>query len=772
MSDLYINAYEITGADDMRWPVRRFGVRRADGVGLKHEDRSRVKNAAFGLRSEYRAQCSGYGFIVDADEETIVVPRAWQFPARMERDGLVFGLKDEFDARPSNLTHDGIVAGIFREAFKRHLKDRRSDHLGPLWQDYSRFCQMPQLGSRDRVAHCKGFEVLAKRMAGQRWVVTIAAHTTAIDGRSIADYFSRGEAADLADLIQSKRESYSRRDNGPAVVRAFAHGVGGDLGRIVEIDEPDVLAAYESMSAADQRLLVGQPIRCHSFMRDSDALSPGSLSLVLDTQQTEELHSDTILEPAERFHFTAEVRQHLLGADLYNSSLALSDTPVNCKDSALLIGPPALRIKSQNGIDILACAEPISEGSIRARARERKDRVVKNGFLVSRPMRPLLAVPERLTDARAKRLHNECNSVLRNHGINSVSFDLERYRDVNTLRKVIDQRGYDSVLAVLPDHRPGSADDDTYDRIKRSLEVPSQCMQMRGVVPATWADRPTREMWRNDPRLARSLRNRLDLTVINLLVKHNWVPFSPASPYHFNVHIGLDVGGVHNTNAVACVGYGFAVPSGELVFRLEELPIPIAKKEPIPSQALRNGLLAILERIAEAVEDAGTVFDLTRMLVYRDGRLLGRGDAWNETDAFHQLYRDATERGWVRGESEWAALEIMKGAEGLRVFEMLPQPANPLVGRCTFPFDEPDTALVSTTGRPYLPQGTAAPLKVKLVQITGKTEFENALRDLVWQCDLGFTKPDMGFSLPWVLHVADAGALQLSRSYKVTGIAA
>ncbi len=195
-------------------------------------------------------------------------------------------------------------------------------------------------------------------------------------------------------------------------------------------------------------------------------------------------------------------------------------------------------------------------------------------------------------------------------------------------------------------------------------------------------------MWRDDPRLARSLRNRLDLTVINLLVKHNWVPFSPASPYHFNVHIGLDVGGVHNTNAVACVGYGFGIAPGELVFRLEELPIPVAKKEPIPSDALRNGLLAIFERIAEAVEDAGMMFDLTRMLVYRDGRLLGRGDAWNETDAFRQLHRDATERGWIRGESEWAALEIMKGAEGLRVFEMLPQPANPLVGRCTFPFDE------------------------------------------------------------------------------------
>jgi hypothetical protein len=35
-----------------------------------------------------------------------------------------------------------------------------------------------------------------------------------------------------------------------------------------------------------------------------------------------------------------------------------------------------------------------------------------------------------------------------------------------------------------------------------------------------------------------------------------------------------------------------------------------------------------------------------------------------------------------------------------------------------------------------------------------------------------FTKPDSGMSLPWVLHVADTGALQLARSYRISGITA
>jgi len=44
------------------------------------------------------------------------------------------------------------------------------------------------------------------------------------------------------------------------------------------------------------------------------------------------------------------------------------------------------------------------------------------------------------------------------------------------------------------------------------------------------------------------------------------------------------------------------------------------------------------------------------------------------------------------------------------------------------------------------------------------------VRDLVWEADMCFTKPDIGMSLPWVLHVSDVGALQSARSYRITGI--
>ena len=59
-----------------------------------------------------------------------------------------------------------------------------------------------------------------------------------------------------------------------------------------------------------------------------------------------------------------------------------------------------------------------------------------------------------------------------------------------------------------------------------------------------------------------------------------------------------------------------------------------------------------------------------------------------------------------------------------------------------------------------------------IIDIYGSSARERVLRDLIWQADMCFTKPDTGMRLPWVLHVADAGALQLARSYRISGITA
>ena len=204
-----------------------------------------------------------------------------------------------------------------------------------------------------------------------------------------------------------------------------------------------------------------------------------------------------------------------------------------------------------------------------------------------------------------------------------IGFELLLYRDIEEIARSVDKGAYDAVLAVLPESsRDGFNHDNTHEKIKRRLEVPSQCLLYEHTLPKKWVDKPVHEFKERDARMAKRVRNTYDLCLLNLLVKHHWFPFAPASAFNYNVHVGLDVGGVHNTHAMACLGYGFRRPNDLLLFRPEEIPIEFQKKEPIPTRALRAGLLEIFERIAETLEDAGEPFDLSRVLIHRDGRPL------------------------------------------------------------------------------------------------------------------------------------------------------
>jgi len=221
---------------------------------------------------------------------------------------------------------------------------------------------------------------------------------------------------------------------------------------------------------------------------------------------------------------------------------------------------------------------------------------------------------------------------------------------------------------------------------------------------------------------------------------------------------------------MACLGYGFAAPKDGLLFRPEEIPIDLQKAEPIPTGCLIRGLLRLIEQVHAELRHTGITPELERTLFFRDGRFLGDGDVWNEIDAICAVREQLIERGWISQKSVWTAVEVMKNAEEWRIMSGSNGVSNPLVGKCLFPFDDVATGLICTTGEPYLRQGTAAPLKINIIDVSGRSNRQQVVQDLVWEADMCFSKPDIGMSLPWVLHVADEGALQAARSYRITGI--
>jgi hypothetical protein len=770
----FLNCYEILNASELSWPVSLYAVDREDGDSQAHEQRSAIKDCVWKLlRGAYKHVRKGPGFVIDISPRLVALPSAWTLPVPLSVDGYRIGLERSFVATPHDSTCRAVVEGVIREGIKDHFKKVQSDRLGQLWQDFNGFCQAPA-GSGAEFLICRRFGFAAKVLNQQRWTVQFTISTVSVDNRCFEDYYRGGEVARLAEMIRVKRKNRVDRDNRPVTIRVLHSTDLSSRVQAIDFDDVDLIFEHSALPRLDQASLTRTEFRCRSFPSGLKKLPASEIRLILDSQITQEDHAETILEPREREELMRALRYFVNGTNVQGQILELSDVPIDANSlGGVFVLPPAVCVRGADGKRaILESPLAVSDQCLAARGRERAERIRRYGFLEQRPISPALAWPEELGEGRGRRMAKDLDYICERQGV-AARFDFVHYRNAGDIRRALEARRNDAVLIVLPELSSSAGlGDDTHERVKRALDVPSQCICHDHTLPQGWVFKPWRDFSEAKPQMARKIRQRYELALANLLVKHHWFPFAPASPFHYNVQVGLDVGGVHNNVAMACLGYGFQSPQDLLLFRPEEIPIEFQKKEPIPTGCLFRGLLALFESVHEQLASEGITPNFETALFYRDGQFMGDGDKWNEIDALRRLHSELLRRGWVSAASAWSGVDVMKGAEGWRLLRTEDTVTNPLVGKCVFAFEDERLALVSTTGVPYLTQGTAKPLKVKIVDIYGPWERERVLRDLVWQCDMCFTKPDMGLALPWVLHVADCGALQLSRSYKISGITA
>jgi hypothetical protein len=769
----FLNAYAVLNPSWLSWPVKIYNVKLLGPEAKDQEVRRKIKDVIWDLRREHEKQCRGFGFVVGIDANQVATSANWNLPVPITTDEYSVRLVRALTATATDKECRPIVEGILLEAIKMHFKEKTSPELGSLWQDYNSFCQYPVPSGDEEHIMCRRFGFGAKLLSGGTWVIRLTISTTALDSRTFADYYARGEVLLLADRLEAKRRNRVTRENQPSAIRVVQqYRTASAQVRALEFEDYDLVMDHANLSAERQVALTAQCLHCSEFKKGVITVPAGELRLILDTQITGEDHSQTIIEPAEREELTRQLRSFVDGAWAYGQTIRLSEEPVDAESlGTALIAPPDVRVRGPEGEEVvIETPEIASEASLKARARERGEHIRKYGFLVRRAIDPLLAWPSRLGQRGGVRLKEDLESIWESQGIQE-RFRLIEKDDVEEIRQAAEQGGHDALLAVLPERSDWPArKDDTHERIKQRIEIPSQCIHWDNTLPRQWVDRPQGELEEANPKLARRILQKYQLSLGNLLVKSHWFPFAPATPFNYNVQVGLDVGGIHDTDAMACLGYGFARPLDFLVFRLEQIPIEVQKPEPIPPDALYRGLFSLFHFVRSELLSIGIQSDFGTCVFYRDGRLLGEGDKWNETDALKRLHAEFLDRGWITESSTWTAVEVMKDAEGWRLFRGAGGVANPVAGTCVFPYEDEKTALVCTTGAPYLTQGTAHPLMIHIIDIHGTSVRERVIRDLVWQADMCFTKPDTGMRLPWVLHVADVGALQLSRSYRIAGI--
>ena len=384
--------------------MRLYKVRRHGGQ--THAELGDAKQTIWSLRKKHKDLCRGYGFVVDLDEETIAVPSGWNLPGDVREGEYRVTFDSEFTTEPANRRHRSIITGIIREGIKKHFKDNRSDALGDWWQDYDRFCQMPEYANESESHFCRKFGAAAKVLVGDRWVIQPLISTATLDGRTFADYFRDGEVATLTEMIEAKQANRLDRRNRPSAVRVLRDESTDFLTKagVLELEEPNLLIGIASLSRHEQAEKSGGTIRCRGYNGPGFEVPLQQLRLILDSQITQSDHSETILEPADRHHCAGLLRDFINGVDVSGIQLQLSELPI---DAAALpseiVTFPTLRVRDEGANErILPSPDPVTKDALRSRGRQRMEALKRFGYLQGRPINPLLAWPKRFGQDRAR----------------------------------------------------------------------------------------------------------------------------------------------------------------------------------------------------------------------------------------------------------------------------------------------------------------------------------------------------------------------------------
>ena len=773
----FLNAYRIHNREDLSWEVAIYKIVQLNGDQSKNEDRGKIKSIMWDLRWKHKGLCPGYGFIFDVDKTTVAIPKDWNIPQQNDFKGYRVTRGCEFKAEMSNPDHRVTVTGILRESIKQHFKNVPSDEIGPFWQYFNNFCQMPDLANSDQdIIYCRRFHVSPELLENNLWVLQTEIRTKSIDGRTFADYYRSGEVEQLAEMIRLKRENRLTRQNQPSGIQVW-HFPGDATATVLELDNPDEIVAHAKLDPMDQIIRADQTLLCKQYKKPPISVPLNEIRFIPDSGIAQERHQETIIAPEERANWYDMLHDFLNGLEVYGQTLNLAEAPINTQQfETIQFVPPKLRVNlSLEGVDLIPAPTNDSGQELKYRRRRLFNHIHKNGYLQQRPINPLLVYPQTFGQERANRLKSDLNRLITQNGLD-FRFEAQcAYRTVHDIRQEVEREKYDTLFAVLPEGRHKKYfDTDMHEKIKQEIPIPSQCIHHDNTLPRKWVDRHPGEFRKANPRAAHKIQDRYKQCILNLLVKHHWVPFAPAEPFHYNVHLGIDVGGVHNNRVMVCAGYGFAQPSEGLIFLLKEVNIQTQKAEPIPDRDFYRGLFSLLDELYQGLINAGIEKpDFNSVLFFRDGKLGGQGDYWNEKDTLDKLCKELQSRKWIDNDALWTALEISKRAAFWRALRRSNNNTieSPTVGRCVFPFPDKDAAITCTTGEPYLSrQGTASPLLVRVHNIYGIANPKDALRDLFWETDMCFSKIDTGTKLPWVLHVANKGALQLSKAYQITGV--
>ena len=311
-------------------------------------------------------------------------------------------------------------------------------------------------------------------------------------------------------------------------------------------------------------------------------------------------------------------------------------------------------------------------------------------------------------------------------------------RDARTLEKQVQ-----AVLSAIAENEidhgyallilPSQAESNLHNYIKKRLwpDIQCQCASADSIKRFYQNDRDNWVVKEESRRRYSSYLRYLALGV--LIVNRKWIS-ALSEPLKYDVHIGIDA-----LNRM--VGFTYVYLGGKKVYFRS---YPTQQKEKLSASNLRKVLRDDLER---DIHDLGIT--PRHVVVHRDGRSFPA-----EIKGFYEAIRSLKGEGVIGPDTLVGVVEIHKqSAYPLRMAEGIGLDSldNPRVGSW-FRLDD-NEGIVCNTGAPFLTQGTAKPLHVRIAD--GDLEIEKVLEDVFALSNLTWSAPDKCQRLPITTKLGD-----------------
>lgn len=766
-SPLCLNAFPILNANELTWKLNTFVVDPTSALDTRKLTATDRCAAVSALRNAHDKCFVDAGFAIPIVGGRVATPESWNLPSgeivngrRVVSDGAtIAGLMNEADGER--------VGGILACGIERLLETRDNNPFGAVWRENDHFCIWPDDLGDDANVFCPGFFVSPKLLAGGKWSLQIGAATIAVERETLGAYYAQGHVRHLVKVVKGIIEGNACRKMERADTRVL-HVNYTDSGAIVKpywLADPEEIINHGRLATSVQRSMTNDEALVFDASGARHSVPLNELHLIFGTRVREKGRTSPYSRPDAMFAMVKRVRDFLDGSEIFGRRLLLGPEPyVSDAFRRVRFTPPSLMVRKGEGVAQVGGDGIPSDAGFRRRANSLNRSTARWGWLKQGTIRPVIAWPHAFDYRRALRMQQDFVEILAQRKL-PAEIEVLQYNDARDLLGKLSRSDYDAVVVVLPEPSATSSfTDDVRKVIVASAEQPVEFLFVDQTLSGEWVRKSPRELKRVDPALRRAVRDVYGNALSALLLKKGWLPYVPSESFNYNVHVAIATGPAGLERPYVCVGHGFAQlgdnPDGfSMVAR--ELRARANERRPIPTHSLYAGLLDVIEQLHDDLSDFGWPLDLERVLFVRGGGFLASDAQWNELEAIRQLRNELVGRNWASASSCWTSAEVHRRAGDWRLFSTVGESVtNPLPGECLQVSSNPNEALLVTTGRPDLTSVVSPLLRVRIEGISGATDVQDAVRDIYWQSALGVKAANGGHRMPWVLQVAEEGAVQ------------